>query len=396
MKNLDTIREQMKSVSHKIVDAINAGNEDAITQAFRDYNKMIIDTYSDENNRILREQLDNSVITARGIRRITSEERMYAESLIKAASSEVPKMALTDVPKGLPTTIIDTVVEYIKNDHPLLDAIDFTATEFNIRRLYSESGVTAAVWGAVTAKIVTEISMTIKAMDSTQNKLSAFLPVPKAYLNYSPEWLVNLIISVLSESLGAGMENGIINGTGKDQPIGMIKDLDGSVTQGVYPDKTPVSLTAITPAEYCGIIADIAEKPDGSSRNVTQVIFVCNPVDYLQKVCPATTVLTSDGRYVNDIFPFPTRVITSDQVATGKAILGIADRYLATLGTAKTGVIEYDDSVQFLDDNRIYTIKAYANGTPKDNNAFVYLDISGLEPKEWRMQLVNADDSAAG
>lgn len=392
MKNLDTMREQMKTFSKQIIDAIKSDDETAVTQAFSDYNRMIYDMYNDDKNQILREQMDNSVITARGLRRITSEERMYAESLMKAASSDVPKMALTDVPKALPTTIIDTVVEYIKNEHPLLDLIDFTATEFNVRRLYSESGVTAAVWGTVTAKIVTELSMTIKGMDTTHNKLSAFIPVPKAYLNYSPEWLINMIISILTESLGAGMENGIINGTGNNEPIGMIKNLSGSVTLGVYPDKETVELTEITPASYCDIIADIATKPDGSARNVTEVIFICNPIDYLQKVCPATTVLTSDGKYVNDIFPFPTRVITSEQVATGKAIVGIADRYLATVGTSKNGVIEFDDSVQFLDDNRVYTIRAYGNGTPKDNNAFIYLDISGLQPKEWRMQLI--DNSA--
>lgn len=29
----------------------------------------------------------------------------------------------------------------------------------------------------------------------------------------------------------------IITGSGKDEPIGLLKDLDGAVTSGVYPDK---------------------------------------------------------------------------------------------------------------------------------------------------------------
>ena len=36
-------------------------------------------------------------------------------------------------------------------------------------------------------------------------------------------------------------------GTGKKQPIGMIKDLKGSVTDGIYPDKKKVVLEDFTP-----------------------------------------------------------------------------------------------------------------------------------------------------
>ena len=42
---------------------------------------------------------------------------------------------------------------------------------------------------------------------------------------------------MLSESIAIALEQGIVAGTGKDQPIGMIKDLAGSVNLGVYSDK---------------------------------------------------------------------------------------------------------------------------------------------------------------
>ena len=44
------------------------------------------------------------------------------------------------------------------------------------------------------------------------------------------------------------------------------------------------------------------------------------------------------------------------------------------------GKIEQDDSVRFLDDERVYATKLYGNGRPLDNNAFTLLDISGLKP----------------
>lgn len=394
MKNLDSIREKIKNASNGILDAVKSGNEENITQAFSAYNDLITEINESDRLNDIQAQLDNSILTARGVRRITSEERQYAEAFITAATSETPVQALVNVPKAMPQTIIDTVIEDIKTEHPLLNAIDFQSSEYNIRRLYSEDGVTEAVWGTITAAIATELSKTIKSIDATHNKLSAFLPVPKGYLNYSPEWLITLITTMLTESLGAGMEKAIICGTGKNEPIGMIKDLGGAVTGGVYPDKATVALNELTAEAYCEAVAKVAVRPDGKSRNLTEVLFVCNPIDYLKKVCPATTVLTSDGTYRNNVFPFPTRVITSEYVPAGKAIIGIANRYIGLLGTSQQGSIEYNDSVQFLEDNRVYIIKAYGNGTPKDNTSFAYLDISQLKPHEWKVQMVESKTSA--
>ena len=43
-------------------------------------------------------------------------------------------------------------------------------------------------------------------------------------------------------------------------------------------------------------------------------------------------------------------------------------------------LIEYDDSVRFLKRERVYAAFLYGNGRPKDNNAFLLLDINELQP----------------
>lgn len=107
---------------------------------------------------------------------------------------------------------------------------------------------------------------------------------------------------------------------------------------------------------------------------------VVNPEDYLTKVMPATTIMTPQGTYVSDVLPFPTRVIQSVGVEAGHAVVGLAKRYFLGLGTSKSGLIDYSDHAQFLEDNRVYTSHLYGNGMPLDNAAFEYLDISGLKP----------------
>ena len=65
------------------------------------------------------------------------------------------------------------------------------------------------------------------------------------------------------------------------------------------------------------------------------------PLDYVGKIFPATTIRATDGRFINDVFPFPTDVYQSVEVPSGRAIIGIPKRYFMGIGTAKTGKIDF-------------------------------------------------------
>ena len=64
-------------------------------------------------------------------------------------------------------------------------------------------------------------------------------------------------------------------------------------------------------------------------------------------------------------------------------------KYFAAAGMEKEGRIEYSDQYQFLEDNRVYLIKLYANGFPKGNNDFLLLNIAGLQPASYKVKVVN-------
>jgi hypothetical protein len=188
--------------------------------------------------------------------------------------------------------------------------------------------------------------------------------------------------AILSEANGVALETAVVDGDGNNCPIGMTRDLTkGSTTEGktTYTRKTATKVTKLDPATYGSILAKLAKTPSGRQRNIQNVIMVVNPADYMEKVMPATTILTPQGTYVSDVLPFPTKVIQSVGMPTGHAAVGLGKRYFLGLGSSKEGLIDYSDHAQFLDDNRVYTTHLYGNGTPLDNNAFEYLDISGLE-----------------
>lgn len=331
----------------------------------------------------LQRENDRNILAKRGIRQLTSEELTYYQRLSEIAGGNDPKMGLSDIP--FPETIIDAVFEDLTQNHPLLDKINFVNTKAGINFLLNTNGYQKAAWGQLCAEVVKEAVSGFKEVDTGLLKLSAFLPVCKAMLDLGYEWLDRYVRSVLYEMLANGLEYGIINGSGNNEPIGMIRQSgpDVTVTGGVYPQKDLIEVSDLGSATMGNLISLLATNPQGTARTVKNLILVVNPIDYYQKVMPATTMLLPNGDYRNDILPYPTAIITSAAVSQGRAVFGLADKYFMGVGSgSRNGVLDYSDHYQFLEDYRTYMIKLYANGFPVDDNAFLYLDISGLQERK--------------
>jgi hypothetical protein len=223
-----------------------------------------------------------------------------------------------------------------------------------------------------------------------QNKLSAFIPVAKAMLDLGPAWMDNYVRKLLTEALATGLEAAIIDGDGDGKPIGMTRALSGAV-DGVYPRKSTTSITSLDPVTFSGILNTVSQGPNGKRREVPRLLMVVNPADYYTKVFPAITPRTMDGAFTTNVLPYPTDVVISAAVPSGKAVFGLANRYFFGLGTSQGGKLEYDDSYKFLEDQRVYLIKLYGNGRALDANAFVYVDISGLTAYVQKVYVTNAD-----
>lgn len=345
----------------------------------------------DEYMASITDQQDNNILRARGVRQLTSNEKKFYQALNDASKMGDPKMGLSNV--IMPETIIDAVFDELQTRHPLLAKIGFTPTGGSIRMLLNTNGYQEAVWGQLCAEIVKEAMSGFKEVDTGLFKLSAFIPVCKANLDLGYEWLDSFVRQVLYEMLANGLENGIVNGTGSAQPIGMIRDVSegAAVVGGVYPTKAKVIVNDFSATTIGNLLSLIAVDPNGKAREVRDLILLVNPADYFGKVMPATTLLAPDGSYRNDVMPYPMEIIQTAAVKPGEAVLGMGYKYFAATGmSSKDGRIEYSDQYQFLEDNRVYIIKLYANGFPMDNNAFLYLDINGLRPAVLKVEQVSA------
>lgn len=387
MKAKDLINKAREQFSADFMQSVKDGDEAKMADAIAEFSQQLQDAMMQEANNA---SADNAALAARGVRVLTSKEKKYYEALIKAMESGSNiHQAITNLDVAMPDTVIDAVLDDIQSEFPLLDAIDFRNTTAITKWFYNKQGVQQAAWGALDSAITKELSGSIGDMNLTQCKLTAYMVISKDFLKLGPAWLDRYVRAILSEANGLALEMAVVDGDGQNSPIGMSRDLSkGNTNEGVttYSRKTATKVTVLDPATYGGILAKLTKTPSGRQRKVREVIMVVNPEDYLTKVMPATTIMTPQGTYVSDVLPFPTRVIQSVGVEAGHAVVGLAKRYFLGLGTSKSGLIDYSDHVQFLEDNRVYTSHLYGNGMPLDNAAFEYLDISGLKPPVMKVQ----------
>lgn len=393
MKSCDTpTRDDIRA---KLQQAIKDNDTEAFSSSFDQMLECIqndIQQRADDRIDQMKRETDTTVLASRGVRQLTTKEKEFYQKVADAMKAKDPKQALNNLDVVMPETVIDAVFDELQTSHPLLSRIQFMNTRGAIRMMMNTNGYQEAAWGQLCDEIVQELTSGFKEVDTGLLKLSAFMPVCKAMLDLGPEWLDDFVRQVLYEAYANGLEAGIVAGDGNGKPIGMNRQVGDNVTVtgGVYPVKAPVSVTDLSPTTIGNLLALIAVDPNGKARNVRDVILVVNPVDYFQRIMPATTMMTPNGTYVNDVLPYPMSVIQSPAVEQGQAIIGLGYKYFAAIGSARDGRIEYSDHYHFLEDERMYLIKGYANGFPMDNNAFFVLDISAIQPAVWKVQQVAA------
>ena len=392
---LALINNDRAKLNQMMIDAMHEQNADKYTEAFNGICELIEKDVLEKAQELAGVH-DQQVLASRGVRQLTSKEKKYYEKLIEAFKSENPKQALTNPEIVMPETVLDAVFDDLQTEHPLLSHLSFTNTRGAIKFLFSTNDFQKAVWGKLCAEITKEIEASFSEIDMTLMKLSAFIPVCEAMLDLGPVWLDSYVRQILYEALANGLEDGIINNLNTTTgPVGMIADMttgSGGVGAATFTAKTATPITDLQPATLGAQLAKLAVDAAGKARAIRDVILIVNPTDYFTKVFPATTVMNGAGVYVNNVLPYPMTIIQSAAVATGKAVLGLGYKYFMGIGMdSRAGRIEYSDEFKWLDDERVYKIKLYANGMPMDNNAFQYLDISGLKPATVRVTIENEE-----
>lgn len=382
MRNNDLVNQESKKFMQKMVEALQNNDAEAASKAMQEMQNGICNVIEQEFEQY-KGVGDMEVLQSRGLRKLTSEETDWYQKFIGAVKTGA-KQEITNLTAAMPVTIIDRVIDDMKKNHPLLSAINIQDAAGAMKLVMNGVQMASKLggWGKITGEISKELKGQIKIIDVTVAKYTAYFIIPKDFVKFNftfaPMWVDQYIRIILSESIAFGLEKTIISGDGSDQFIGMIMNLSSN-QEGVYSAKEPTKITNFD-EEYAAVVAKLAKDPEGDDRMVPEVLLVVNPQDYIKKIRRIQNTLiygTGAIDLINNTYP--TKVVQSSMMPEGKASAGIARNYFAAINGGTSGIIEFDDSNQFLEDNRIYTTRVYGNGRPIDNASFEYLDISEVE-----------------
>ncbi|OJD64440.1 phage major capsid protein [Bacillus sp. NH11B] len=369
IKNLDREAQKQIEMQEKLLKAMNSGDEEQTAAAMVEFANSIQQNIINEARQAVNEDLsDQQVMTSRGLQVLTKEEQSYYNEVIA-------NKGFAGTETLVPATVFERVFEYLRVNHALLNHIQFVNTTGVTQWVVKKGYVQSAWWGKLCEEIKELLDDGFEVITTNLYKLSAYVPICNAMLDLGPIWLDRYVREILAESMAIALEEAIVKGTGKDQPIGIMKDLKAAVTAGVYSDKTAIPLTDLTPTSLGKEV--MSPLTNGGRRAVSNALMIVNPLDYWEKIFPATTFLTQNGAYVSGVLPIPATVVQSLAVPKGKMVAGIASDYF--MGVGSTQKMESSKEYRFLEDETVYLSKQYANGRPKDNDSFLVFDISALK-----------------
>lgn len=273
----------------------------------------------------------------------------------------------------LPQETFDRIFEDLTTEHPLLSKIGLRNAGLRMKFLKSETeGV--AVWGKIFGEIKGQLDAAFSEEETIQNKLTAFVVIPKDLQDYNVSFIEEFVRTQINEAFAVALEAAFVSGDGDDKPIGLNRDINNGSTSGsttTYPEKDAEGeLTFADPDQTVNELTDVYKfhsvKENGHPLAVEgRVSMIVNPSD-LWNVKKQYTSLNAQGTYVTAL-PYNLDIVESVAQETGKVTTFVQDRYDAFLGGGMT-IRKYDQTLA-IEDMDLYTAKQMAYGKAKDIKA---------------------------
>ncbi|MFC4387515.1 phage major capsid protein [Gracilibacillus marinus] len=353
IKNEDTTTEQRETAFNEMFAALQNDLTEKITNEARN------------------EVHDAQVLAARGQNVLTTKERKFFNEVIASGGFDEDTI--------LPVTTQERVFEDLKTEHPLLEAIGLKDLGAITRYIYSDANK-AYAWGALFGEIKGQISAAFREEKIEQLKLTAFAVIPKDMLELGPEYVERYVRTVLVESYSVGLEYGLVNGRGpvQSEPIGLMKDVseEGAVTDKVSSGSltfAPSEKGEVVAKELGGVVVSLSKDAKDKARKVAnKIVMLVNPVDAI-KVQIGNTIQTPNGQWVTTL-PYNISPMESEEIPEGKALFFVKGAYLAAIAGGYK-INKFDETLA-IEDARLYTMKQFANGKPKDNKTALVYDLN--------------------
>lgn len=311
---------------------------------------------------------------------LTNEEMKYFNAVVE-------KKGFDNVEQVFPKTIVQYIFDDLSHNHPLLSRVDTMYTEALVEFVYAKPNTARGYWGPICEDIRQLILNGFESVSYKHNKLSGFVVVCKGMLELGPEFLARYVMQAIRDIFEVTLVEAIISGNGKNQPVGMVKKLTG-VIDGEFKDKDKVAVTKFDASTFGAIHAALAE-----SKVTGNPCLIMSEVTYWSKIFPAFAVQNPNGVWNVDTIPTGEAVILENAVPKDVIIYGDPKNY-ALMVSGEFRINRYDQTLA-IEDLELFIGKMFCHGVPKDKNAFIVLDVSGIAAPATNVP-VDKDDVKSG
>ena len=319
-------------------------------------------------------QADQAILASRGNNVLTSEEKKFFNEIKNEALDGIFKEE-----KILPRTTVDRIFEDLVKQRPLLQEIGLVNMGAVTKFIYADPTL-AYAWKDIFGDITAQVNAAYRENEMPLLKITSFGVIPNDMLEFGPEYIERYMRTLLVESLAQGLEYGFLLGRGMAQkePIGLTKDFDPE-TMAVT-DKVSKGTLTFAPSEYgktiseelYQVVRELSVDAKGQSVDLSRgVVMVVSPADLIA-VQARNTIQTQNGTWVTAL-PYNITVIASEHMPANQTVVFARGRYDAGIGG--TYNLKKFDQTLAMEDATLYTIKNFANGKARDNNAAVVFDL---------------------
>lgn len=374
--------ELNKDLKEKAIKILNESSDksDAIAQ--------VIDMIATEKNKDLITELQNQAKNTEssknyanklGLRVLSKEEEKFYESF-----KDIKQAVNGNQIDFIPTSIIDITLEDVKVDEPVLKLIDFAPAD--VKRWISAEKKGVYSWEGLTEKLKGQITSDVKGLVTDLGKLNTYLIIPKAISELSYPFMDKYFTAIINETLKAGLSSGYIGGTGKDQPIGIMKKIDAINEDGTHQDKSLNIITGFSPKQLAPAKVYLT---NGGKRNIDKLYLVCNPEDEANYVDPA--LFNKEGNMISSFKNL--EKVPCTECPKGKAAFTLEHKY--TMGMNGYQIQKYVETLA-LDDADLLAGKIYANGRAVADNVAYVFDVTKLEEYVPEVKTIAVASEVAG
>lgn len=353
------LQEKAKDILERSNDKVSAISE-VINMFVSEKNKDLIEEIQ---NQAQKATSDNDYASKLGLRHLSKEEKIFYEKL------KTPKQSISgNQIDFIPTSIVELTMENVKTDEPVLKLVNMAPADVKRWIVTEKTGVYS--WDGLTEKLKGEISTNVKSLVTDLGKLDAYLVIPKAISKLSYEFMDKYFMAILKETLQEGLAYGYLCGNGKEQPIGIYKQIDKTNDDSTHKDKTlNTDLVCFSPK---GLAKAKTYLTNSGKRVLDKLYLICNPEDEANHVAPA--IYDAEGNLISSYKNL--EVIQCTENPKGKAALTMAGKY--TMAMDGFEIRKYEETLA-LDDADVLVGKAYANGRAVADNVAYVFDVTKLE-----------------